>query len=195
MSELVVEKLVLTDTNDVNAYLVACPSAGEALIVDPGRYDPRLDELLTAYGCRLTYVFLTHGHHDHTGGVAELLERHREARLVAAPLEAARAALQPSLVAAPGEALLLGTAVGRFLGTPGHTPQGLSLAFEGFVFTGDALFSGSVGGTADEDLYDQQHEAIVTELLSLPDDTIVHPGHGPSSTVGVERRYNSFFVG
>ena len=88
----------------------------------------------------------------------------------------------------------MGKLTGRVLATPGHTPEGVSLAFPGHVFTGDALFAGSVGGTASQANYDQQIAAIRTQVFSLPPETEVHPGHGPSSTVAVERRYNPFFV-
>ena len=111
MTRLVIEKLVQTETNDVNTYVVACRATGEALVVDPGRDDPRLDEWLRAYDSRLVYVFLTHGHHDHTGGLEALLQRHPDARLAAAPGEAARAGRQPDLPATPGEALVLGEGV------------------------------------------------------------------------------------
>ncbi|NLT59553.1 MAG: MBL fold metallo-hydrolase, partial [Candidatus Hydrogenedentes bacterium] len=83
---------------------------------------------------------------------------------------------------------------GRVLATPGHTPDALSLAFPGMVFTGDALFAGSVGGTASPALARQQLDAIRNHIFSLPADTEIHTGHGPSSTVAIESRYNPFFV-
>ena len=80
------------------------------------------------------------------------------------------------------------------IATPGHTPDALSLAFPGMVFTGDALFAGSVGGTASPALARQQLDAIRNHIFSLPEDTEIHTGHGPSSTVAIESRYNPFFV-
>jgi glyoxylase-like metal-dependent hydrolase (beta-lactamase superfamily II) len=80
------------------------------------------------------------------------------------------------------------------LATPGHTPDSLSLSFPGVVFTGDALFAGSVGGTGSPRNASQQIEAIRKHIFALPDDYEIHPGHGPASTVAVERGCNPFFA-
>ena len=75
-----------------------------------------------------------------------------------------------------------------------RSPVGLSLIFDELVFTGDALFAGSVGGTTLEEDRLRQLENIRKNLFTLPDELIVCPGHGPCSTIGIERRYNPFFV-
>ena len=93
-----------------------------------------------------------------------------------------------------GDTVRVGNLVGEVLATPGHTPDSISLAFPGIVFTGDALFAGSVGGTSSPGCAKQQIDAIRRHILSLPDDYEVHPGHGPASTIGIERRGNPFFA-
>ncbi len=189
---MLVEKLVLTETNDENCYLVACRETGAAMIVDPGSYDERMSEFVLS-GRRLELIFITHGHGDHTGGVPELRRRHGEAKLVMSA-DAGMTDLTPDRTVGGGDELRLGSLRGRIVDTPGHTPAGVSLILGGYVFCGDALFSGSVGGTRTRETFDQQIEAVRRELLGLPGETIVCCGHGPSSTIGVERRNNSFFV-
>jgi glyoxylase-like metal-dependent hydrolase (beta-lactamase superfamily II) len=88
----------------------------------------------------------------------------------------------------------IGRLSGRVVDTSGHTPVGLSLIFPEVVFTGDALFAGSVGGTSLEPDRVRQLENVRKNLFTLPGDTIVCPGHGPCSTIEIERRFNPFFV-
>ena len=97
-----------------------------------------------------------------------------------------------------GQRITVGGVTLKVLHTPGHTPGGISLLLEkprtGIVFSGDALFAGSVGRT---DLGGSQEaliRSIKEKLLALPDDTIVYPGHGPATTIGEERRNNPFLI-
>jgi len=81
------------------------------------------------------------------------------------------------------------------LHTPGHSPDGISLYGHGIVFTGDALFNYGIGRTDFPGCsYDQLMDSIQNKLMTLPDETIVYPGHGPSTTIGEERRDNPFLV-
>ena len=99
-------------------------------------------------------------------------------------------------LAKDGDVISLGTLRFKVLETPGHTPGGLSLYGEGVVFSGDTLFRYSVGRT---DLYggssDILLDSIEKKLLTLPDDTVVLPGHGPATTIGDERMGNPFLDG
>jgi glyoxylase-like metal-dependent hydrolase (beta-lactamase superfamily II) len=79
------------------------------------------------------------------------------------------------------------------LATPGHTPDGVCLAFSGHVFTGDSLFAGSVGGCSGA-AHRRLLDGIRQHLFALPPDTQVHTGHGPSSTIAIESQHNPFFV-
>ena len=79
--------------------------------------------------------------------------------------------------------------------TPGHSPDGISIYGHGTVFTGDALFNYGIGRTDFPGCsYDQLMESIQNKLMTLPDNTVVYPGHGPSSTIGNERRGNPFLL-
>ena len=77
--------------------------------------------------------------------------------------------------------------------TPGHSPGGISFYCPGLVFTGDALFCGSLGGTSSADLAQLQVEHVRKHIFSLPESTLVYPAHGPMSTVAAEKYANPFF--
>jgi glyoxylase-like metal-dependent hydrolase (beta-lactamase superfamily II) len=88
----------------------------------------------------------------------------------------------------------VGQLTGTVFSTPGHTPDSLSLAFPGVIFTGDALFAGSIGGVSSETDRTLEIDSIRKHIFSFPEDYEIHPGHGPASTVGIERRFNPFFM-
>ena len=180
--------------NDANAYLIACPATRQALLVDAGEDPQELDAVLQEHDLTLRSIFLTHGHYDHVDGVDDLKARY--------PLEVALSRTDADFFGVPadrllepGDALQVGEFEGMLVETSGHTPGGLSLIIGGYAFVGDALFAGAVGGTAGRGQFEQQIRCVRENLLSLPDSTIVCPGHGPCSTIGVERVYNGFFVG
>ncbi|MCH8087545.1 MAG: MBL fold metallo-hydrolase [Chloroflexi bacterium] len=92
-----------------------------------------------------------------------------------------------------GDSIEIGDLSFQVIETHGHTPGGVSFYGHGLVFTGDTLFRGSVGRTDFEGGdWEQLMESIKTRLLTLPDDTVVLPGHGPQSTIGAERQWNPF---
>jgi glyoxylase-like metal-dependent hydrolase (beta-lactamase superfamily II) len=176
---------------EVNAFIFACGETREAVLVDCGEFDPRLPEFVEKNGLELTVIFITHDHYDHMQGVREAA-RHFGAMVYAGT--ESPGGYRVDRVLAPGDTVQIGALTGRVADTSGHSPVGLSLIFPDRVFTGDALFAGSVGGTSTPEDYERQLANIRRELFSLPDDTLVHCGHGPSSTIGVEKRYNPFFV-
>ncbi len=94
-----------------------------------------------------------------------------------------------------GQAYRAGSLEFEVLHTPGHSPGGVSLKIDGYVFTGDALFAGSIGRSdfANSDAR-KLIDGIRSQLLALPDDTIVHSGHGPATTIGRERKANPFLT-
>jgi hydroxyacylglutathione hydrolase len=180
----------LTEANESNAFIVACEETREALMVDAGDFDPAIADFLDEQGLRLTTVFITHDHYDHTGGLAAAAARDGATVLASG----GRPGGVPAQAVHHGDAVHVGTLTGNVLATPGHTPDSVSLAFPGHVFTGDALFAGSVGGTASSSAARRQLDHLRENILSLPPDTEIHTGHGPSSTVAIESRYNPFLV-
>lgn len=180
----------LTGANESNVFVVACPETREALMVDAGEVPAELGAFLDTGNYTLVKVFVTHDHYDHTDGLGALLERYPVDLLSGKP----SCGGHPGAVVRHGDEVAVGTLRGRVLAVPGHTPDALCLAFPGMVFTGDALFAGSVGGTSSPSQAALQIEGIRKHILSLAPETEIHPGHGPSSTVSVEARHNPFLA-
>ncbi|MFU8887445.1 MAG: MBL fold metallo-hydrolase [Trueperaceae bacterium] len=195
-----------------NAYLVSDEATGATVVIDPGDEAPRLLAALEEAGRPLAEIWLTHAHFDHIGAVAALRETHPvPVRLhpADAPLydDAEQQAgwfgmrVRPPGVApvdlADGERLALGGHLFEVLHTPGHAPGHVAFyaADAGVLFSGDALFRGSVGRT-DLPLCDPAalDRSLRERLLVLPDATRVLPGHGPETTIGLERRSNPFLA-
>ncbi len=180
----------LLDVNEANAFLLGCEETKEALLVDAGEYPAELDTVLNRHGLKLSAIFITHDHWDHTAGLADVVAKHP------APIYAYNASIegQRTTTVKEGDTVKVGTLEGLVLETPGHTPDGVSLAFPSLVFTGDALFSGSIGGTASPGLANQLIDHVRRRIFTLPPETELHTGHGPASTVAIEQAYNPFFV-
>ena len=204
-----------------NCYLVWDEESREAMIIDPGAYEPAFGQEISSSGLKLKYIALTHGHGDHIGGVEKLMEAYPEAVLAAGADEAELlgdpkmnasgeifgrdTVLEPGLLLSEGDELCLGGLSFKVIETPGHTPGGLTYyvqdwdrgllerPFSGTAFTGDTLFQASIGRT---DLpggnFDVLMTSILEKLYTLPDDTIVLPGHMDVTTIENERRYNPF---
>ena len=180
----------VTDSNESNVYLVACTVSREALLIDAGSFPAALARVLEEDGLMLKTAFITHNHYDHTDGLQEALKHGVDSVLSAGGDAGGRLAHQVG----HGGTVFVGRWKGEIRATPGHTPDSLSLVFPGMVFTGDALFAGSVGGTGTAAAAQQQLDALREQVLSLPPEYEIHPGHGPASTVAVEKRYNPFFA-
>lgn len=180
----------LTSVNESNAFIVACEKTREAILIDVGAFERDMDTFIQSKKLRLTQVFITHDHYDHTSGLSDVRERYRPEILAG---RATCAGFKATRVD-HGDEIRVGELVGRALDTSGHTPEGRSLYLAGMVFMGDALFAGSVGGASSPTNARIQLERIREHVFSLPPETEIHTGHGPSSTVAIESRYNPFFI-
>lgn len=194
---------------DVNCYIISDGDSEEAVVIDPGGDGERIEELLRRNSLRPVNLVDTHGHFDHIGGNAYLMSAFPgiELCLHEDDLPLLRSAgehadywnmpfedsPEPTRLLHGGELVRAGSLELEVMHTPGHSPGGISLYTPGHVFTGDALFSGSIGRT---DLPGGDHVRLVASIreriLVLPLDTVVHPGHGPETTVGEEAIHNPF---
>jgi hydroxyacylglutathione hydrolase len=194
---------------ETNAYIVrATPSAAPAVVVDPSGDATEIRLLLARLGATCSAILVTHGHWDHLVGVADLAEG------TGAPVymaEAERTLLEdpnrftpPGLHVRPytpdvplrgGETLDLAGTSFQVLSVPGHSPAHLAYATDGALFSGDVLFAGSVGRT---DLPGGDWDTLVNSIRMLletyPPETVVYPGHGPATTLGVELARNPFLA-
>jgi hydroxyacylglutathione hydrolase len=199
-------------TYETNCYIVReSETAKDCLIIDVGLEPGRLIDFFRQNQLNPVAIVLTHGHIDHIAGVAALRTEFPGIRvyihkLDAAMLTEARSNLSAMMGAAfstePADLFVEEKSVIEDAGiklevlhTPGHTPGGICLYSkdEGIVFTDDALFADSVGRTDfPNGSMAQLIKGIKEKLLILPDDTVVYPGHGPTTTIAREKAHNQF---
>ncbi len=209
---MIVEMLTVGPFQE-NCYIVGDEVSGEGALVDPGDEATRIALAVEQTGLEIGQIIITHAHIDHVGAIASLVEEYAcpvlmheeaEAMLKTVPQQAMMMGMRFGQVpkvdrhVADEEVLEVGSLRLRSLYTPGHAPGHLAFLVEGeeVVFSGDALFAGSVGRV---DLPGGSMEVLMRSiedrLMPLPDDTRVLSGHGPETTIGRERMTNPFLRG
>lgn len=190
-----------------NCCLVSCSETGEGIVIDPGAEGKKILQHIEKSGLKITGIVNTHGHIDHTGANSRLKEVLQvPIMLPEKDLEIYRnpgfglgiifgKPVPPDRLLKEGDEITFGRKALAVLETPGHTPGGISLYGEGIVFTGDALFAGSIGRT---DLAGGSYllliRSIKEKLMALPPETLVYPGHGPATSIEAEAHSNSFLL-
>jgi len=195
-----------------NSYLIWRCGRSDAVVVDPG-FDPQsILELLARHGLGLAAILNTHGHADHIAGneamkaafpAAPLIIGINEASLLRDPQANMSASFGLPVLSPEADQLVrdeeqleVAGLTFRVREIPGHSPGSVVFLCEefapAFVFAGDVLFAGSIGRTDLGGNLRQLLTGIRSKLLSLPDETAIYPGHGPATTIGVERRTNPF---
>ena len=171
-----------------NTYLLGPDGGGDAVLIDPGVFDAPLLQAVEGNHLYVRSILVTHAHNAHINGIRSLLKVYT----------AAIYANQPSVLDVParhiqeGEDLPLGEFRVRVIETPGHSIDSLSFLVGHMLFTGDALSAGGIGRTRDGYARGLLLETVRAKLLSLGDEVLLFPGHGPPSKIGIEKLYNPF---
>jgi len=202
---LIIRKLIVGPVAG-NCYIVGSEATKEGMIIDPGADADEILKDVKELGLKIKLIVLTHRHPDHVGAAAKVKEA--TGAEVAAHGNVAKYLPQspsyviqqvyepppnPDRILKGGDSIDIGDLHFTVLHTPGHTECGISLVGNGVAFTGDTLFNYGIGRY---DLVDGNYhklmDSIHTKLMVLPDDTSVYPGHGPDTTIAIERRANPF---
>ena len=194
-----------------NCYLVADEASGAAVLVDPGDEGDRIVEMVERRGLTPSAVWLTHAHLDHIGAVSAVrrawpeipVSLHPADRVVYARGTESAAGYglpweqpePPDVEFAEGDVLTLGATRFDVWHVPGHAPGHVVFIGGGVMLGGDCIFAGSVGRTDFPHCDPVAFQASLGRLLTLPDEIVIHPGHGPRTTVGRERATNPFLTG
>jgi hydroxyacylglutathione hydrolase len=197
-----------------NCYIVGSDRTGEGIIIDPVAEAGTIMDNVRQLGFTIKLIIATHSHPDHIMALGQIKEETgapfamheaESAGMIASGMArvmgmfmsgSAEPLPKPDMSLQDGEAIEVGDLSFTVLHTPGHSPGGISLYGHGMVFVGDTLFNFSIGRTDFPGCSHQQLiESINSKLLTLPDETIVYPGHGPQTTIRAERQHNPFLIG
>lgn len=204
---MIVEKIVV-GALATNCYIIAPGANSEAAVIDPGDDADEIDRRLQQLNLELKLIVNTHGHYDHIGADSELARKKKipiyihpeDMNMLNDP--AANLSLlwggqfetvENVKELVDGQVLEVGELELKCIHTPGHTAGSISVLVQGKLFTGDLLFNGSVGRT---DFPGSSYEALLRSLQRiavLSEDTLIYPGHGPSTILGEEKANNPFF--
>ncbi|KXZ39434.1 Glyoxylase, beta-lactamase superfamily II [Alkalithermobacter thermoalcaliphilus JW-YL-7 = DSM 7308] len=193
----------------VNCYIIADEETKKCAVIDPGGNHEEIINYIDENGFDLEFIILTHGHADHIGAVGELKDI-KDCKVVACKDEkyilnnkdfnltsvigSKELEIEADEYVKDQDNLCLGRLSLQIIHTPGHTPGSICIKVENILFSGDTLFSGSIGRT---DLEGGSYEKIIhslEKLIQLDDEVVVMPGHGPSTTIGREKRTNRFII-
>jgi glyoxylase-like metal-dependent hydrolase (beta-lactamase superfamily II) len=179
------------------------------MVIDPAGDAVRILNNVSELNLKISLIVATHTHPDHIGAIAQVREATKakfalhaaEARIISEYHNSQFSMFDPAYKPPPppdrllkdGDSIDIGDITFRILHIPGHSAGGICLAGYGVVFSGDTLFNMGIGRTDGPDgNYNLLISNIRSKLLSLPDETLVLPGHGPKTTIGWERQHNPF---
>jgi len=202
-------KIFTVGPMEANCYILYNPDKREGLIIDPGAEGSHLIKFIKQEKISINYIVNTHGHPDHIGANRKIKE-HTNAPILIHQYDAPMLAKSGSVLSLifpvefssppadtfikDGDLIECAGMKLKVLHTPGHTPGGISLLIDDSIFTGDTLFSGSIGRS---DLPGGSPQVLlnsIKKILSLDENLIVYPGHGPATTVSQELHSNPFIT-
>ncbi len=203
---MIIKRLVVGPLEE-NCYVVGDEETGKTLVIDPGDEPDRILEIIKKNKLTVDAIICTHAHFDHIGAVGDIKKTTGAKVLIhTGDIELYEGAKdqaafwgydlddipQPDGFLNEGDDVRIGDLKFKVLHTPGHSPGGICLYGEGVVFTGDTLFQGSVGRTDFHGGDMAKLKESFKRLLNLPEDTTVLSGHGPETTIGIEKKENFF---
>ena len=192
---------------EANCYILECEETRAAVVIDPGSDAARILSIIGEHDLQLKLIVNTHAHVDHIAANSVLKEKTSaplcihlaDADILVDPqrnlsffVGAPVSSPVPDRLLEDGDVLEAGTLLLKVMHTPGHSPGSICLLGDKCIFTGDLLFAGGIGrydfpGSSYATLMDS-----LQKVLTLDDDLVVYPGHGPTTTIGNERRTNPF---
>lgn len=191
-----------------NCYLVYDEQTKEGIVIDPGGDADDIISKIEELGLKIKYIVLTHAHGDHIAGVEELksytkakVAIHKDdeplikdgTKNLSSMMAMGTVEFTPDILLDEGDKITFGNIEANVIHAPGHTPGGICIKIEDNLFSGDTLFAGSIGRTDFEySSFDDIMHSIREKLLALPDETKVYPGHGPTTTLKMEKQINPF---
>jgi len=192
-------KQIEVGDNQNFTYIAACKKTGEGAIIDPSWEINKVLNIAKNGGIKIKSIILTHAHGDHTEGLPQVIEE-TNAKVYVHEKESHAVKQAGSFYVAEikdGNTIVIGKESFKVMHTPGHSPGSICLHTEGKVVTGDTLFVGYCGRA---DFTESDPAALyqsLQKLASLPDDTVVYPGHNygktPTSTIGEEKAHNPYY--
>ncbi len=197
-------KTIPTGMIEENCYIVMDENTNEGFLVDPGADAEILAGAVENMKMKPKFILLTHGHWDHIGAVVELKDKFNipfyisknDNDMIQSGQDTYGSTPNPDGYLKEGDTFKFADKTIRVIETPGHTPGGVCFLVDKSLFTGDTLFNGTIGRT---DFVGGSFETLVSSvrerLATLPEDTKVYPGHGPSTTIGLEKRQNPYILG
>ncbi|VEN73313.1 Hydroxyacylglutathione hydrolase GloC [Candidatus Desulfarcum epimagneticum] len=191
-----------------NCFILGCEQTKESVVIDPGDEADRILLALAGDNLKVVHIINTHGHFDHVSANrplkdatgADLIIHRLDAPMLDSLSDAAAGfglsaenSPPPDRHVEDGDIISFGNMELKVIHTPGHTPGGISLYTDGYLFAGDTLFQGSIGRT---DFPGGDYQTLISsirdKLFSLGDEVRVLSGHGPETLIGTERRHNPF---
>jgi len=204
---MIIESLVVGPL-EVGCYIIGCEETKQVAIIDPGGDADKIAQVIKKKGLKPVYLLGTHGHFDHIAGVYDLQQTlecefliSKEDSFLVENIKEQAIFFGFDTVEKPridrhvkdGDTIKIGNITVKVLDTPGHTPGSVSFVINKSIFVGDTVFQGSIGRT---DLPGGSYETLINsvkeKLFTLNDDTKLYPGHGPSTTLLDEKKYNPF---